>query len=585
VSFRLKLFIAALSSALVALLLAGGLLITSARRQTDARIEDMLVVRARAAAEIVGRLGAWSPVERFTPADLDREADRLGSLMGARVTLVANDGTVVGDSTEGLGALAGMENHLARPEILDARAAGLGRARGFSATLNIDMLYVAARVEHPAIGFVRLALPLTEVSDQLRGALGATLAALGLALIGAAFIAYVVSGRLGDRVRTIADVARRYRQGDLAPSGLDYGRDELGTVARALDDSVQELAGRLADLVSDRERLAAILTGMVEGVIVVNALGRLDLVNEAAREMLRLDELAIGKPYVETIRHPGITDLVGKTLSGLTPDALELSPPRDPTRTVIARATPMGGGAGVVLVLHDITELRRSDRIRRDFVANVSHELRTPLTAIRGYVEAAQEGDIDPEERYRFLAVTLRHTLRMERLVTDLLQLARLDAGQETLKVSECDLRDLLQGVLDDLSGMLRERGQRVAVDITADAAVVRADPARLHDIIRNLVANASRYAPEGTVVGIDVERADGRAVIRVLDEGPGIPTEDLTRVFERFYRVDKSRARDPGGTGLGLAIVKHLVELHGGRVWAENRPEGGARFSVELPA
>jgi two-component system phosphate regulon sensor histidine kinase PhoR len=585
VSFRLKLFIAALSSALVALLLAGGLLITSARRQTDARIEDMLVVRARAAAEIVGRLGAWSPVERFTPADLDREADRLGSLMGARVTLVANDGTVVGDSTEGLGALAGMENHLARPEILDARAAGLGRARGFSTTLNIDMLYVAARVEHPAIGFVRLALPLTEVRDQLRGALSATLAALGLALIGAAFIAYVVSGRLGDRVRTIADVARRYRQGDLAPSGLDYGRDELGTVARALDDSVQELAGRLADLVSDRERLAAILTGMVEGVIVVNALGRLDLVNQAAREMLRLDELAIGKPYVETIRHPGITDLVGKTLSGLTPDALELSPPRDPTRTVIARATPIGGGAGVVLVLHDITELRRSDRIRRDFVANVSHELRTPLTAIRGYVEAAQEGDIDPEERYRFLAVTLRHTLRMERLVTDLLQLARLDAGQETLKVSECDLRDLLQGVLDELSGMLRERGQRVAVDITADAAVIRADPARLHDIIRNLVANASRYAPEGTVVGIDVERADGRAVIRVLDEGPGIPTEDLTRVFERFYRVDKSRARDPGGTGLGLAIVKHLVELHGGRVWAENRPEGGARFSVELPA
>jgi len=185
VSFRLKLFIAALSSALVALLLAGGLLITSARRQTDARIEDTLVVQARVAAEIIGRMDA-RPAERFTPAEIDREADRLGSLTGARVTLVASDGVVVGDSSEELGALAAMENHLARPEILDAQARGLGRARRFSATLNIDMLYVAARVDHPAIGFVRLALPLTEVRSQLRAALAATLAALGLALVGAA---------------------------------------------------------------------------------------------------------------------------------------------------------------------------------------------------------------------------------------------------------------------------------------------------------------------------------------------------------------------------------------------------------------
>jgi two-component system, OmpR family, phosphate regulon sensor histidine kinase PhoR len=577
-----------LSAALLALLVAGGLFAASMRRQTDARIEQTLVAEARLAAELLSHA---APSTSATPealmADLDAEADRLGARLDARVTLIASDGRVLGDSAEPLENLSTLENHATRPEVLDAKGSGLGRARRFSATLGIDMLYVAAPVHHPSIAFVRVALPLTDVRQQLRTVLTATISALGIALIGAAAIAFVIASRLGHRVRAIADVAARYRRGDLTPPRLDYGDDELGAVARTLDESVQQLGGRLVDLARDRGRMAAILAGMIEGVIVVDAQGRLDLVNGAAEEMLKLDEPTIGRHYIETIRHPGIIDLVTAALGGNASRSVELAPPRDPARTVIARAAPTtaGGDHGVVLVLHDITELKRADQIRRDFVANVSHELRTPLTAIRGYVEALAEPDADPEESPRFLEIIMRHTLRMERLVKDLLRLARLDAGQEVLEIADCDVRRLLQSVASDLEPALETRRQRIEIDIAADVDSVRADPAKLHDVLRNLVANASTYSPEQSLITIRGYRDRECIAIAVEDEGPGIPEEDLARVFERFYRVDKSRARDPGGTGLGLAIVRHLVELHGGRVVAANRPSDGAQFTIFLRA
>ena len=433
---------------------------------------------------------------------------------------------------------------------------------------------------------VRLALPLTDVRHQLQAVLTATLTALGLALVGGTAIAWYFSNRIGQRVKLIARVAEQYRQGDLTPPRLGFGDDELGTVARALDQSVQEVGRQLEEQARDRARMEAILAGMVEGVIVVDPQARLQLVNAAARQMLKLEHVAIGRPYIETIRLPAIAELAAGVLLGQTPEALQLSPPRDPSRTIMASAARAASGAahGVILVLHDISELRRVDQLRRDFVANVSHELRTPLTAIRGYVEALSEEDANPEDRRRFLEIIGRHTQRMERLVKDLLRLARLDAGQETLDLIACDTRIVAETVVSDVLQAAEERRQKVEVRIAPGAETVRADPAKLHDALRNLVANAITYSPEGSSIRIDATAAGGRVTIAVSDEGPGIPDEDLTRVFERFYRVDKSRVRDPGGTGLGLAIVKHLVELHRGRVGAENRPEGGARFLITLP-
>jgi two-component system, OmpR family, phosphate regulon sensor histidine kinase PhoR len=586
VKFQTKLFLASLSAAVLALAVAGAIFSTSARREADARVEQTLVAEARLAGEMLdrGALAGGGAPER-SRASLDGEAHRVGQLLSARVTFIAADGVVVGDSDETLAGLAAMENHATRPEVVAARATGIGQARRYSATLKIDMLYVAVRVTHPAIAFVRVALPLTDIQHQLRAIFTATLAALGLALIGAGVIAFIVAGRIGQRVRTVAAVAARYRTGDLTPPRLDYGDDELGAVARALDESVQELGRRLGELARDRGRMQAILAGMVEGVIVVDPQGRLQLVNNAAQQMLKLDDLAIGRHYIETIRHPAITDLVGAALSEHTPVSVEMSPPRDTGRTIMVRAAPATSGAahGAVVVLHDITELRRADQMRRDFVANVSHELRTPLTAIRGYVEALGEGDASAEERQHFLDIITRHTLRMERLVKDLLRLARLDAGQESLELAVCDIRALVEAVAADLAPTLGARRQKVDVAVAPGAEHLRADPAKLHDIVRNLLENSSHYAPEGSTIRVEAACDGEHTLVSVSDEGPGIPEEDSSRVFERFYRVDKSRARDPGGTGLGLAIVKHLVELHGGTIRTENNPSGGATFTIEM--
>jgi two-component system phosphate regulon sensor histidine kinase PhoR len=290
------------------------------------------------------------------------------------------------------------------------------------------------------------------------------------------------------------------------------------------------------------------------------------------------------------VRQPDIAAQIGAALRGVTPDSLELSLAHDPEIILVTRGAPMAapGATGAVLVMHDITDLRRADRIRRDFVANVSHELRTPLTAVRGYVEALLDGGSEPADVKRFLEIIGRHTLRMERLVRDLLRLARLDAGQETLEHVPCQVDALFNGVETELSSVIEARDQIVERDVPADAAVVAGDPAKLHDALRNLLENATNYAPESSTITMRSERAGNRIRLIVSDTGPGIPEADLPRVFERFYRVDKSRtrgAKDPGGTGLGLAIVKHLIELHGGRVIAANGPQGGAVFTIELKA
>jgi two-component system phosphate regulon sensor histidine kinase PhoR len=413
------------------------------------------------------------------------------------------------------------------------------------------------------------------------GPVEAGLSAFVLAAAAATGLAGLSSWLLGRRLQAIAALARQYGAGDLARPAYDFGDDEIGAAARALDASVQELGRRLEDLSRDRARMEAILSGMVEGVLVLDREGRVQSVNRAAQVMLHVDDSALGRPYLEAIRHPDISAQLTTALGGGQAEPCELPLGRDGARTFVARAAAVSGSSGgAVLVLHDITDLRRADQIRRDFVANVSHELRTPLTAIRGYVEALVD---DPAEAAQFVEVIARQTARMERLVADLLRLARLDAKQETIEPAPCDLSQIFGAVQSDLAPAIQGRRQRVAIRVADDARTIQVDAAKLHDIIRNLVENAVNYSPEAADIRLEAVRHGGMVDIIVSDSGPGIPASDLMRVFERFYRVDKSRAR-PGGTGLGLAIVRHLVELHGGHVYAENRPEGGARFTVTLP-
>ena len=423
-------------------------------------------------------------------------------------------------------------------------------------------------------------MPLTSTTLLLLGvAAGVVLAFAALALFRASQAAGV-----NQRVNAIQAVARRYALGDLSRPAPDYGDDGLGSVARSMDQAVQELGRRVESLARDRARMEAILASMIEGVLVVDEQGRLQLVNEAARRILKLEQGALNHSYVEAIRHPGIVEHLGRALAGGETSALELSVTRDTTRTLVAQVAPVvTAGRGAVLVMHDITELRKADVIRRDFVANVSHELRTPLTAIKGYAEALLDDSDDPEARARFVEIIHRQAERMERLVKDLLRLARLEAGQETVEVAPCDIAALVRGIVTDFEPMATAKHQTIKVSVPEEAAMLQTDAAKLHDIIRNLVENAVNYTPDSGTIDIGARVADGRFQLTVADTGHGIAPDDLGRVFERFYRVDKSRAR-PGGTGLGLSIVKHLVQVLEGEVFVENQPTGGALFTVNLP-
>jgi two-component system phosphate regulon sensor histidine kinase PhoR len=393
-----------------------------------------------------------------------------------------------------------------------------------------------------------------------------------------------IAGRDKDRVEAILSVARRYLLGDLSRPAPDYGDDDLGSVARAMDQAVQELGRRVDGLTRDRARMEAILSSMIEGVLVVDEQGRLQLVNEAARRILKLERESLNRSYVETIRHPGIVDHIGRALAGDDTEGLELSVTRDTTRTLVARVTPVvAAGRGAVLVMHDITELRQADLVRRDFVANVSHELRTPLTAIKGYAEALLDDADDAEAREKFLDIIHRHATRMERLVKDLLRLARLDAGQEGVELVPCDVDGLLKGLVNDFEPIAAQKQQSIDARVAPEAATLVTDAAKLHDIARNLIENAVNYTPEGGAIEVRANVSNGQFQLTVSDTGHGIAPDDLARVFERFYRVDKSRTR-PGGTGLGLSIVKHLVQLLDGEVTASNQQGGGAVFTVTLP-
>ena len=413
------------------------------------------------------------------------------------------------------------------------------------------------------------------------GVVGIVTAAVS-AIISGWMASTVVDERVGDvvtAVRALGSGAARRRLPETRG-------DALGRVARAVNAAGNAMDARLGDLARDRARLEAVLSGMVEGVIVVNEQGQVQIANEAARRLLRLEASPIGRRYVELIRHPDITLQIGQALEGERPGGLELAIGRDPGQTFIARCSPAitPDSRGAVLVLHDITDLRRADRIRRDFVANVSHELRTPLTAIRGYVEALLDGPTHDAETTRFLEIIARHSTRMERLVKDLLRLARLDAGQESLELADVAVEGLFSSVAGDLQPITDARGQPVSISVVPPALTVRCDPAKLHDVLRNLVENAAAYTAEGSSIELGATADASHVRLTVADTGQGIPEAELSRIFERFYRVDKARARESGGTGLGLSIVRHLVELHGGLVTAANRPRGGAVFTITLP-
>ena len=582
-TFRTRTFVAVLVASTLALAASTALVTTTLRRTLVTDVEDSLLRQVRLAAELLADRGALS--------NPDGEADVLSQLVGARVTFILEDGRVIGDSEVTSAGLGNVDNHLAREEVQEALRDGTGVAIRRSVTTGDETMYAAAAVRRGAVRFVRIGMPLTGIAERIAATRRVAWMGLGVGLVAALLLTWATSAWLSRRVQTIATIAHRYRQGDFSRPARDFGRDEIGAVARVLDETARDLGRRLEDVARERAHMDAILQGMVEGALLANAQGRLVLSNPAMRAMLRLTDDPLGRHFLEVVRHPDISAQLTAALTGVTPAPAEVQLDHDSRRSYIARVVPVEAvrGGGAVLVLHDVTELRQADQVRRDFVANVSHELRTPLTAIRGYVEALTDTDsqVTEEQHRKFLEIIARHASRMERLVNDLLRLARLDARQEQVQPALVTVESLLDQVVGDMEPATSARNVTVEVAIAADATTLQGDPAKLHDVFRNLLENATNYTPDGGRIDIDARRTSDGIVISVSDRGPGIPDTELPRIFERFYRVDRSRTRDPrdpGGTGLGLSIVRHLVELHGGSVAARNREGGGTTVTVQLP-
>jgi two-component system, OmpR family, phosphate regulon sensor histidine kinase PhoR len=525
-------------------------------------------------------------------ADLRTWTEWMGR-SGARVTVVDSTGRVLADSQHDPET---MENHSNRPEIQQAFATGEGQSVRHSATLGRDLVYRAVRSEQPGgpAVVIRMALPLAEVdasvSELRRRIYGASLVIL---LLGGV-ISLIYFRVFAARVERLKDFSRRVAEGDFRPLPAERPRDELADLASALNETAAWMDQTIRSLSGERNRSSAILRSMVEGVAVIDAQERLVFCNRAFSEIWNFDSAAIeGRPVIEAVRNSDLLGLIRRALRGEEGLRSEIAMGIVQHRNFSVTATPVQAleaaalnekPSGAVVVLHDVTELRRLERVRHDFVANVSHEFKTPLTAIQGFAETLLSGALeDPRNNRRFLEIIRDHATRLAVLTDDLLKLARIEAGKLEVQFVPVQLAEVIERCTE--TSLLKANRKRIAleVDVPPTLPVVHGDASLLRDVVQNLLDNAVQYTPEGGRVRISATAGPREAVVTVDDTGIGIPLADQERIFERFYRVDAARSREAGGTGLGLSIAKHIVEAHGGRLWVESEVGHGSKFSFSV--
>ena len=510
----------------------------------------------------------------------------------SRVTLIGPDGLVLGDSEVAQYEVDRVENHRDRPEVRVALEGRVGRDVRASATVRAPLMYVALPVRDAdrVIGVLRLALPLSAVTSSYDEIQRVMLVG-GLVALAVAFgIGIFVAGRVTQPVVEMQAIARQMSEGQFAVRAPVRSEDELGALGRALNVMVLRLREQIANLEAERAKATAILDGMVEGVVAVDGQECVLLMNERARAMFGVGTgRGEGKPFLEVIRNADLHEIFrsGRTAGGVFRRELRLSHPVD--RTLHVTAVPLrlsGEDPGLVMVVDDVTELRRLEQVRTEFIANVSHELRTLLTAIQGYLETLLGGALDEREHARrFVEIAFRHTERLGRLLNDLTDLSNIELGKVSLRLAPTSLRPVVDSVLEIVAAKARDGGVALHADVSPALSVL-VDHDRLDQILINLVDNAVKYTPAGGAVTVQARATgDGRVETSVSDTGVGIPRADLPRITERFYRVDKARSRELGGTGLGLAIVKHLVLAHAGEMTIDSEEGRGTTVRVTLPS
>lgn len=508
-----------------------------------------------------------------------------------RVTFIRKDGKVMEDSDVLPRDLDTVDNHAGRPEVKSALEGGVGSAIRHSNTVDADMLYAAVPLwmGTDVSGVIRLALPLTDINRKLQDIRKRVLLIAFGMMLAAWLISMILARSVSRPVQEMSVVAEQLGQGQFQTRVPRPGKDELGQLGHTLNSLAEKVENQIKIISEEKSQLSAVLSNMTDGVVVVDSEGRVVLVNPALSGFFGIDAAeAQGKYFIEVLRESKLSEILAHVRKIMTLHVDEVRTVSADERIFEVHGVPIlnnGLYIGAMLVLHDITKIRRLEQVRRDFIANVSHELRTPLAAIKGFAETLLSGGLDDvKNRVGFVRSIEQQGNRMASLVHDLLDLTAIESGQRPPQKIPFSITELMEEVLSEFSASAEKKKIRLEHMKQNSDLVVSADRSQIHQVLNNLIENALKFTGEGGIVTLCEKTCDANVEISIQDSGMGIPSQDLPRIFERFYRVDKARSREMGGTGLGLSIVKHIVEAHGGTVRVESHIGKGSLFSFLLP-
>ena len=512
----------------------------------------------------------------------------LGKELETRITIIDINGIVLGDSEKDP---ALMENHADRPEIKEALQGKIGNSIRYSSTLEIDMLYIAIPIikNGQILGVVRLSLPLTDVNRGIANLRKIIILATLIALAIASITSLIISLTITRPLQEMTKVSQKISKGDFSKKLKICRQDEIGQLANSLNLMSEELENKIRVISEDKNKMKVVLSSVIEGIIAIDKEGRIILFNNALKNMTDYSsDRVLGKFHWEIIRNNQLNELLKEVLQKgqpLTQEITIFSPQEKIFRASANPLTKKNEVWGAVVVLNDITEIKKLEKMRSEFVANVSHELRTPLTSIQGFVETLKDGAInDPGKAQYFLEIIEKQSNRLNNLIEDILQLSKIESQEIIMNLQSINLRDLIDKTISEFKKKIEQKNHKIKINISPQLPLIKADPEQIEVVFRNLLDNAIKYTPNGGEIYISAFEKAENIYIEVADNGIGISAEHLPRIFERFYRADKDRSRKLGGTGLGLAIVKHIVQAHGGTIGVESKPGKGSKFFFTLP-
>ncbi|MBU4483151.1 MAG: cell wall metabolism sensor histidine kinase WalK [Actinobacteria bacterium] len=521
-------------------------------------------------------------------SQIKSKTEALGKEIKTRITVIDTEGKVLGDSEKNP---ALMESHSDRSEIKEALLGKTGKSIRYSFTLEINMLYIAIPIvkDNQILGIVRLSLPLVEVNENIAYLRRIILSATMISLLIASLISLIISLGITRPVKEMTEISQRISKGDFSKKLAFRSPDEIGQLALSLDQMSEDLENKIKVISEDKNKMEIILSNVIEGIAAIDKKGKFILCNYAFEKIINCSrDKALGRFHWEIIRNNQLNELLKETLQkgrALTQEITILFPQE---KIFYASSTPLGEKEniwGVVVVLNNITKIKRLEKMRIEFAANVSHELRTPLTSIQGFVETLKEGAInDPEKTQHFLKIIEKQSNRLNNLIEDLLHLSKIESQEIVMDLQSTNLKDLLDKVIAEFKEIIVQKKYQITTNISPQFPLLKVDPEQIELALRNLLDNAIKYTPEKGEISISVLEREKDIYIEVADNGIGIPSEHLPRIFERFYRVNKDRSRNLGGTGLGLAIVKHIAQAHKGTIGVDSELGKGSKFFFTLP-